>query len=147
MIATSATERSGLNAFWTVVKWGETLFWIMRENKGFSSNEDFLLSAGNTARDMCELTSMCSLVGKSIQVVLLSAYFQSTSPSICGHLCTAHSYGSHYSLCAQVDVPSGTNMNTCVLYALSCIYKENHLFNHFLFLWYIAVFPYTFSLI
>lgn len=64
MIATSATERKGLNAFWRVIKWVEKAFWIMRENKGFNSNEDFLFSAGYTARDTCELTSMCSLKQK-----------------------------------------------------------------------------------
>lgn len=46
MIATSATEWSSLNAFWTPVKRAETLFWIMSENKGFSGNEDFLLLTG-----------------------------------------------------------------------------------------------------
>lgn len=80
----------------------------------------------------------------------LSAYYQSTSPSLWGCPCAAHSCGSHYSLCAPVDVASGTNTNTYALYAVSCTHSETVKdivdVKHFLYLWCIAVFSNSFFL-
>lgn len=73
----------------------------------------------------------------------LSAYYPSTSQCICGCLRSAHSCGSHYSLCALVDIASGANMNTFVIYAESCTYSETVKYirnvKHFLYLWYIII--------
>lgn len=58
MIATSATEKDGLNALWKVRKCGKIICWIMTENKRFYTNYDLHLAAGYTAMDMCELKLM-----------------------------------------------------------------------------------------